>query len=1014
MNPSDSKNIEIKINEIKKDNKFDKIIENNRENALNSNQIDTNHLSRSIDNNRVLSLVSEDKGLFIDGSSLTDVCLNTIEILSKNKEINKIASVILIARNEEPVDVIRSVLSIVKNSQQRLSEIVLIDDLSNNKISEWKQWSEVFDSNPYLKSILRIQRTTSRLGVAGAKHFGAKLASKPSDYHVTPNVFVFVDAHVIVSDNWLLPLINTLNSNSNSIVYPAIDILVQQDGYIGVLKSDNVIGSFDWSLAFRWSDPDPSRFSLLPSQTDENAVVTSPAAPGILAISKEYYESIGGFDSELGAWGQDSVELSLRVWLCGGVVIRQPCSRVAHKYKQLRNDAAVGNGINQREVDRNIVSLADRYMRPRHHETVYQARFTGRVPYSVEISASDRFSKSLHGVEKFSKDECLSIDWFLQEVFSGLLVDEKEVLLAYRLHLGSNYLTESLKSLIYQYTKDSNVVFNDVEVGRLTAKSRTKDEVAIQSLHDGYIPKKVPYTHPNIYLDNIVMLGSPDNHDLKKTDNEIQKKAEHIEISLGKTIETDEHEVHANRVRETLECLDEPILLSNGLTSCEDRIQLATSCTDNKSYMMFGCPKTCGLCGEDGKICFDFYENKCRQWKSDGLCEDETQRDIMSHVCRKSCNLCKASSNKSKFLSTINPTDSPIQESEQVNIDQGNIVDFDHNKPPLIPDPLPDLSLPEGSDIVDPYVAQRQFKEGTLPDPTFTSSGACELNERPDGELLARIEIHKDVESYNTAYRIFCGVYTMESSHSTNVQATRETWGKKCDGFVAFSTKDDPNIPSVNITHEGPELYDNMWQKSRSIWKYIAKNFKNNFDYFLLGGDDMFYIIENLRYYLGSSEVIDLKEKGKGMFLGRRFFPPKQKVFNSGGAGYIIDRVSLEVLENNIDTPKCFPHQRGFWEDVNIANCLKVSAEILPIDTRDSSERERFHPFTPGSHLTYRIPQGNNDWYPKYNPNLKEGFDCCSSDSISFHYAKHEKLRQLFTYLYHCDNKLQSNNFGLK
>ena len=36
----------------------------------------------------------------------------------------------------------------------------------------------------------------------------------------------------------------------------------------------------------------------------------------------------------------------------------------------------------------------------------------------------------------------------------------------------------------------------------------------------------------------------------------------------------------------------------------------------------------------------------------------------------------------------------------------------------------------------------------------------------------------------------------------------------------------------------------------------------------------------------------------------------------------------------------------------------------------------RFHPFTPGHHLDYRIPKKNPDWYPKYNPYLKEGRLC--------------------------------------
>jgi hypothetical protein len=37
--------------------------------------------------------------------------------------------------------------------------------------------------------------------------------------------------------------------------------------------------------------------------------------------------------------------------------------------------------------------------------------------------------------------------------------------------------------------------------------------------------------------------------------------------------------------------------------------------------------------------------------------------------------------------------------------------------------------------------------------------------------------------------------------------------------------------------------------------------------------------------------------------------------------------------------------------------------------------------------LDYRIPKQNPDWYPKYNPWLKEGFDCCAPDSVSFHYS---------------------------
>lgn len=56
--------------------------------------------------------------------------------------------------------------------------------------------------------------------------------------------------------------------------------------------------------------------------------------------------------------------------------------------------------------------------------------------------------------------------------------------------------------------------------------------------------------------------------------------------------------------------------------------------------------------------------------------------------------------------------------------------------------------------------------------------------------------------------------------------------------------------PRFKIKHEGPEEWENMWQKSRAIWKYINFHYKDDFDWFILGGDDIFIIVENLRKVL--------------------------------------------------------------------------------------------------------------------------------------------------------------------
>ena len=119
------------------------------------------------------------------------------------------------------------------------------------------------------------------------------------------------------------------------------------------------------------------------------------------------------------------------------------------------------------------------------------------------------------------------------------------------------------------------------------------------------------------------------------------------------------------------------------------------------------------------------------------------------------------------------------------------------------------------------------------------------------------------------------------------------------------------------------------------------------------------------------------------------------------------------MLAANLDSPKCWPHQKGFWEDVNVASCLRTSTEerkewgpygqIMPYDTRDAQQRERFHPFTPGQHLEYRPPRpGVKDWYQDYNPQLKLGLECCSSESVSFHYVPAALLRKLYTQHYYC------------
>ena len=254
--------------------------------------------------------------------------------------------------------------------------------------------------------------------------------------------------------------------------------------------------------------------------------------------------------------------------------------------------------------------------------------------------------------------------------------------------------------------------------------------------------------------------------------------------------------------------------------------------------------------------------------------------------------------------------------------------------------------------------------------------------------------------------KIFCGVYTMEVNHAGSVRAMRETWAPHCDGFVAFSTASDPRIPALAIEHEGMEEYENMWQKSRAIWKYIGDHYLEQFDYFILGGEDLLVIPENLRQYLSTLQ----QTPDDDLFAGRRFKGyGKDNYFNSGGAGYVLSRGTLrKYITTGYDHPHCNPHRHTAMEDVMIAECLRKVFNIGLTDTRDDQARERFHPFAPGNHLSWAPPQpGVHDWYFDYNQEwgLKQGLECCAPDSVSFHYIKKAaNVRHIWSLLYLCND----------
>ncbi|KFQ45344.1 Polypeptide N-acetylgalactosaminyltransferase 6, partial [Nestor notabilis] len=227
--------------------------------------------------------------------------------------------------------------------------------------------------------IVRVVRQQERKGLM-ARLLGASVASG--------EVLTFLDAHCECFHGWLQPLLSRIAQEPTAGVGPRL-------AHIGFCFSGLILPLFCCSFSL------PRR---------------SPTfAGGLFAISRSYFEHIGSYDDQMEIWGGENVEMSFRVWQCGGQIEIIPCSVVGHVFRS-KSPHTFPKGT--QVISRNQVRLAEVWMDD-YKEIFYrrnqQAAQMAREKTYGDITDRRRLRERLH---------CKNFTWYLQTIYPEMFVPD--------------------------------------------------------------------------------------------------------------------------------------------------------------------------------------------------------------------------------------------------------------------------------------------------------------------------------------------------------------------------------------------------------------------------------------------------------------------------------------------------------------------------------------------------------------------------------------------------------------
>ncbi|XP_010217807.1 PREDICTED: polypeptide N-acetylgalactosaminyltransferase 5 [Tinamus guttatus] len=305
-------------------------------------------------------------------------------------------SVIMCFVDEVWSALLRSVHSVLSRSPPHLlEELILVDDCSSKGYLKGKL-DKYMSRFPKVK----ILRLGERHGLIRARLAGAEVAT--GDARRCPG------RHAWLAVGWLEPLLERVRLSRAKVACPVIEVISDKD--MSYMTVDNFQrGIFTWPMNFGWRQiPQEVIEKNKMKKTD---VIRCPVmAGGLFSIDRRYFFELGTYDPGLEVWGGENMELSFKVWMCGGEVEIIPCSRVGHIFRNDNPYSFPKDRIST--VERNLARVAEVWL------DEYKDLFYGHA-YHLLLKNLD-VGNLTQQIELRKKLQCKSFKWYLENVYPDL------------------------------------------------------------------------------------------------------------------------------------------------------------------------------------------------------------------------------------------------------------------------------------------------------------------------------------------------------------------------------------------------------------------------------------------------------------------------------------------------------------------------------------------------------------------------------------------------------------------